>query len=561
MTFRSALGSALLSVCLFVGAARAQSVPSIDSVVNAANYKAGALGAAGWVSLTGSNLSPCTKVDGAQPTRLTCDTGEAVMVTANGSPLPLYYASPGQLNVLAPASPGTYDVVSSVNGLQSKPVTTTVARSNLGIFQNYHLAATINQNGAVHWYNNPARPGDIVSVYANAGGPTTSTEQVQAGPQTVTIEHTQPPTVTVEGQSVPVLFAGKAYGYKGLWQYNIKLPDSLPTGAHTMTFCLENACDSADLLVAQSGERTVATQPLSVTGQSQTFDINVLSPTAMTARTTAFGNVMLSLPDGASSLTVEFVDPLFYTFKTHLTATSPITQFMIPQYQDKNAHYSFDPNPASVDLTKDPAVSYFVTDPMSNLDLLDWLRYAALYDAKFMPADSATNWRNRIGLDWKTDAMTYGPKKIFLNRSQAPAAALPYLEQALHAWARNGTERFVEVDYDPTLVVGDAGVTCDYANYDNSNSAGLFVRDADLMVQGRISMSKSSVPGINYGNVFEHELGHILGLPHSPDTNSLMYWLMHNTTSFRMPEEIAQRFADVMQSRPVGFDPTQYHKP
>jgi len=347
MSLRNLIRSTLLGSALVLGAARAQTAPSIDSVVNAANFKAGALGAGGWVSLTGSGLSPCTKVDTAQPIKLVCDTGEEVMVTANGLPLPLYYASPGQLNVLAPSAPGKYDVVGSVNGLQSKPVSVSVSTSNIAVFNNYHLAATINQNGTVHWYNNPARPGDIVSVYANAGGPTVSTEQVQAGPQTVTIEHTEAPSVTIEGQSAPVLFAGKAYGYKGLWQYNIKLPDSLPAGAHTMTFCLENTCDSADVLVgaAQDTGKNILPVPVPLPHQYLQVQLSGSVTTAeQTTQLTSSGNYLIPATAGNVVLAVDGQGRyanLNRTVTFEQAAAIPVPTLLPELVVDTDAKYQF----------------------------------------------------------------------------------------------------------------------------------------------------------------------------------------------------------------------------
>jgi hypothetical protein len=62
MNLPKLLQNTVLGIGLAAGVARAQSLPSIDTVVNAANYQANALGAGGWISLTGANLRNCLEI-------------------------------------------------------------------------------------------------------------------------------------------------------------------------------------------------------------------------------------------------------------------------------------------------------------------------------------------------------------------------------------------------------------------------------------------------------------------------------------------------------------------
>ena len=143
--------------------------------------------------------------------------------------------------MLGPAAPGAYTI--AVNN--SKPFAVSIGSVGLGIFQNYHLAASIRQNGSSLWYNNLATPGETLSIYATGGGPVISTQG--------TLSLTQTPAVSIDGQALPagvVSFAGLAPGLQGLWQYNVVLPFSLASSsAHTITISVGGSSDSADILV------------------------------------------------------------------------------------------------------------------------------------------------------------------------------------------------------------------------------------------------------------------------------------------------------------------------
>jgi uncharacterized protein (TIGR03437 family) len=351
---RMFLRDTLLSVALLAGIGSAQTAPSIDAVVNGANYRGGALGADRWISIFGSNLSPCTTTDDTFPTTIACDTGD-VMVTANGTPLRLHYASPTQLNVLAPSTPGNYDFVVQNAGVASTPNNATVSATSIAVFNNYHLSATINQDNTVHWYNNPARPGDIVSVYANAGGPTTSTETIQTGAQTTVLEHTQAPSVSMDGQPLSVLFAGKAPGYQGLWQYNISLPTDATTGAHTLQFCLNDTCDTADILIAPdknnvAGNATLVQSrvaPTPLLGPLNGTLTNNNSGTTTTFTTTPFHNFLVPAngrPTDTMRLTLDgLAQYASLNRTTTLTALEPPQFITLPQLTyDQNALFTID---------------------------------------------------------------------------------------------------------------------------------------------------------------------------------------------------------------------------
>ena len=107
-----------------------------------------------------------------------------------------------------------------------------------------HASGTPVSTGA------PARPGEVITLYAVGLGPTqngTKTGQAAVAPDpVVTVPYLSfgfwidtpapagpaPSTLTESGQIGPAGYAGLVRGYVGLYQINVRLPSALPTGFH-----------------------------------------------------------------------------------------------------------------------------------------------------------------------------------------------------------------------------------------------------------------------------------------------------------------------------------------
>src|ERR1019366_3930770 len=127
------------------------------------------------VSLFGSGLSSITDEASSIPLP-TSDKG--VSVTVNGIAAPLFYISPGQINIQIPfqvtgISTATLQVTN--NGQQSNAVTVPLASGDPGIFmwadstESYH-AAVLHANGALVTSSNPAKRGETIEVFATGLG-------------------------------------------------------------------------------------------------------------------------------------------------------------------------------------------------------------------------------------------------------------------------------------------------------------------------------------------------------------------------------------------------------
>jgi uncharacterized protein (TIGR03437 family) len=217
--------------------------PRSDSVaVNAATFQAGKPVAPGSiVSLFGKFTGSQTNAAGAYP--LPRKIGETE-VFVDGKAAPLFYASTGQINFQLPAAtaPGQSAVEIRVGGQAVTKTTVTVLPNGPGLF----VAA--NPDGSVNSGANPARRGDVLTIYGTGQGAVTPA--VDDGVAAAGISSSGAvPNAFLANQQMPVRFSGLAPGFAGLWQINVQLPADAPTGTD-MEFTVSLGATSNKLLVS-----------------------------------------------------------------------------------------------------------------------------------------------------------------------------------------------------------------------------------------------------------------------------------------------------------------------
>jgi len=128
-------------------------------------------------------------------------------VKLNGTPIPLLYVSPGQVNALVPSEIDhdvQLDLALSVAGGGFVTASLQTADATPGIF-------TLTTSGR------------YVTLWGTGLGPVTPIGDLD-------VTRTQP-TVTVAGLPAQVLFSGLSPGTPGLYQVNVQIPDGLPSPA------------------------------------------------------------------------------------------------------------------------------------------------------------------------------------------------------------------------------------------------------------------------------------------------------------------------------------------
>ena len=205
-----------------------------------------------WVAIQGSNLSQpgdsriwggSDFVNGQMPTTL--DGVSVTLLGANNyqAKAYVYYISPTQINILTPPDlqPGTVQVQVTNNGVQSAPGVTAVQSISPSLFVfnggPYVIAEHASTGGIVGpatlypGSSTPAKPGELLAVYANGFGPTsvpvTSGSSMQGGTLTTL------PVITIGGIQATVQFAGLIA--PGLYQLNVYVPQGAVSGDNAIT--------------------------------------------------------------------------------------------------------------------------------------------------------------------------------------------------------------------------------------------------------------------------------------------------------------------------------------
>lgn len=245
--------------------------PTITSVVNGASFQP-FIEAGSWVTIKGSNLANTFTgqtwtgndiVNGNLPTSL-----NGVSVTIDGKPAFVEYVSPVQINVQAPsgsasgdAAAGSVQVVVNNNGTLSSPATVQLQTAAPAFFTyggtSYAVATLYPDNAAV---GNPAavpgtiaaQPGDVLMLWGTGFG----AANPPATPGVVVNENAAlaaTPAVTVGGVSATVLGSALLGGTVGLYQINIRLPSTVPSGPVALQASVNGQQTQASALLFMTG--------------------------------------------------------------------------------------------------------------------------------------------------------------------------------------------------------------------------------------------------------------------------------------------------------------------
>ena len=234
--------------------------PVISGVVNGASFS-GAVASASWITITGRNLAPVTRIWGdsdfngaALPTSL-----DGVSATVNGRPAYVFFISPGQLNVLAPddLTLGAVQVVVTTAEGSSDPYTAAKLETDPALFlfnpEARRYAAAVHADGVFiakdglfpTLATRPAFSGDSILLFGTGFGPATPpapTAQLVAVPAPLA----SPVVVRIGGFEAEVQFAGIVGS--GLYQFNLVVPNLSP-GDHEVEIFLDGVPIQANVFL------------------------------------------------------------------------------------------------------------------------------------------------------------------------------------------------------------------------------------------------------------------------------------------------------------------------
>lgn len=187
------------------------------------------------VTIKGSNLAGV--IAAAQTFPLGASMS-GVTVTVNGTPAPLFYVSPTQINIQLPyeIAPGTAALSVNSCGGTSPVASFTVAPAAPYILIAGNGTALIqNPDYSLNTPSRPAHVGDTVMVYLiGAGALDNPIPDGVAAPMSVLSRAVADHSATIGGQPASIYFLGMTPGFVGLAQANVTIP-SLPSGQYALT--------------------------------------------------------------------------------------------------------------------------------------------------------------------------------------------------------------------------------------------------------------------------------------------------------------------------------------
>jgi uncharacterized protein (TIGR03437 family) len=232
------------------------------AVVNAGSYTTN-VAPGSLITIFGSGFASSTQTAQAGvvwPMQLGTTT-----VLVNGTPIPLFYVNPNQIDAQLPVNltPGTAQLTVQSGGASSAAASFTVSAGGPGVFTYGPLRAVAydfssNPNGvlvgpSVSGLSSPAHAGDQLVVYLTGGGsvnPTGGTWATDALAPPGLSRVSSPFSVSIGGLPASVAYYGLTSGFIGLYQLNVQVP-ALPPGDQTLVIT-ENGAPSASTLITVS---------------------------------------------------------------------------------------------------------------------------------------------------------------------------------------------------------------------------------------------------------------------------------------------------------------------
>jgi uncharacterized protein (TIGR03437 family) len=213
------------------------------AAVNAANYISGRALAPGTIAAVFPSISTNIIANGTQTnTVIPLPTVMAdTEVLINGTAVPLFYVSPGQINFVLPiglAANGTADlqIVRQSTGQIYGAAEIALASASPGLFTAAGTGtgqiAALNADNSLNSSSNPAVHGQVIQLFGTGQG-FVANAPTDGMPSTGLVPTSATPLVLLNNEFVPstnVQYSGLAPEEIGVWQINVLIPDSTAPG-------------------------------------------------------------------------------------------------------------------------------------------------------------------------------------------------------------------------------------------------------------------------------------------------------------------------------------------
>ena len=206
-----------------------------------------------------------------------------IEVTVNGTPAPLQYVAPGQINFIVPwnaPTTGNADVqvlrVSTGQLLAASPIPMNIVSPGIFVYGSpgapVQPASVNNQDGTANTAAHPAKRGEYISIWATGQGMVSSPPADGDIPRNGLVAATatlrvwigsdftdQVPLQGSEQRSIPgvdtnfISFSGLSPSYPGVWQINVRIPQATATGAQPLLLLVDNLYPDNDARPSPQG--------------------------------------------------------------------------------------------------------------------------------------------------------------------------------------------------------------------------------------------------------------------------------------------------------------------
>jgi uncharacterized protein (TIGR03437 family) len=211
--------------------------PQISKVVNAADFNP-TIAPGGLVSVFGNQLSPVNLATSEMP--LPTALADSCL-TVNGLPMPILFVSPNQVNAQIPfETVGNVTMILRTPGgtsdnynLQILPGAPSVFQSTIAGDPTPVPTIVRNDDGGLVTASHPIHRQENTALVIYGTGLGVTSPAVQSGmpsPLSPLAVALTKPTVTLGGVQLPLIYYGLTPGEVGVYQINVSVPGSVPTG-------------------------------------------------------------------------------------------------------------------------------------------------------------------------------------------------------------------------------------------------------------------------------------------------------------------------------------------